>query len=116
MLGIASLLALTSAISASANVVGLVLEDKKVDFSDIPHIPAGLSALGRFTEVEYKDVLPEIKDLNGEEADQLVAAFKEQFKLADESDEKVLEQGFEILIKGFEAFKLFQVIALKIQS
>ena len=116
MLGIASLLALTSAISASANVIGAVLEDKKVNFEDIPQIPSALSALGRFTEVEFNDVFPEIKDLNGEEADQLIAAFKEQFKIADEEGEKVLEQGFEILVKGFEGFKLLQAIAAKIQS
>lgn len=112
-LGIANLMALATVIAASANVAGAVLHDNKVDLKDLPQVPAAISVVGQLSDIDFDQVEPEIKDLTGEEQDALAAHFKKVFDLENDDREQVIEQGFDYLLQGYEAFKSLSALAKK---
>lgn len=116
VLGIDSLIALTTAIASTANVVGEVAHDNKVDFKDLGSLGGAVTAISDLTKVDFDQVLPEIQDLTGEEQDQLAAHFKEKFKLENIEREETIEEGFGYLLKGMEAFLLLKKLSAKIQA
>jgi len=116
MLGISALLALTTAIASTAEVVGDVAHDNAVDFKDLSSLGKAVSAISDLTEVNFDDVLPEIQDLNGEEQEELAAHFAEKFKLENLDREKTIEEGFGYLLKGLEAFLLLKKLSDKIKA
>lgn len=115
-LGIDSLLALTTAIAAFANVVGEVMHDNKVNYQDLPSLGGAIGAISDLTEVDFDAVVPEANDLNGEEQEQLAEHFRVQFKLENAEREESLEKGFDYLLQGIEAFKLLKKLSDKIQK
>lgn len=115
-LGIASLIALTKALAGSATVVSNVMADKKVDYKDAVHIPSALGVVADFAGVDFETVLPEMKDLTGEEQDALAKQFRESFQIENKSKEATIEEGFSMLLQGFEAVRILLALGDKIQG
>lgn len=102
-LPISELKKLTTAVASGAVATFGILEDGKVGFGDIKHVPSVISALRNVSAVDFKAILPQLDDMDAAEADELAAHFKAEFKIADTAKEKVIEQGFEYLLVGVRA-------------
>lgn len=113
-LGVDNIIKLTSCLSVLATSAAAILDDKKVDLKDLVHLPQAVSGIVGIFDIELAEVLPEIDDLTGEEADQLAEAFKASFRLNDASKEAAIEQGFDILLDAYQSLKSIQGLALRI--
>lgn len=113
-IGVSNLVALVTAMSVIASSVAAVAEDKKVNLKDLGQLPNLVSGLVKFKDVDLKQALPEVSDLSGEESDELEKAFKEHFKLQDESKEQSIEKGFKILLDAYTSIQNLKSIALQI--
>lgn len=113
-LGVDNIIKLTSCLAVLATSAAAILDDKKVDLKDLVHLPQAVSGIVGIFDIELAEVLPEIDDLTGEEADQLAEAFKASFRLNDASKEAAIEQGFDILLDAYQSLKSIQGLALRI--
>lgn len=89
-----------SVVAASASlatIAGRILADGKVDFTDLSQIPGLISALGGLGGIAYKEIVPEIQDLDAEEIQTLASVFAEAFDLADDTVEKRVEAGLRLV-------------------
>lgn len=98
--GIANLTILTMGVGELATVGGKVFENGRVDLGDIMHLRSAMSALKKFTDVDYKALWPEAKDIDAEEAEALSSLFEEVFDLppALDSVESIVEAGLAYLL------------------
>jgi hypothetical protein len=96
---VAGLDALGVSISAAASVVDAVLADGKVDFKDLPKLPALLGVLRTMAKVSWKDLPQEASDVDAAEAAKLADLFKREFNITSDSVEETVEQGFNIVLQ-----------------
>jgi cytochrome c556 len=96
---VAGLEALVVSISAAASVVDAVLADGKVDFKDLPKLPALLGVLRTMAKVSWKDLPQEASDVDAAEAAKLADLFKREFNITSDSVEETVEQGFNIVLQ-----------------
>lgn len=89
---------LVKAIGATISVAGQVLADGKVDLRDLAKATDLFSALRKFTDVDYIQLMPEAKDLDAAELAQIAKAFKDAFDLPQDNIEILVEQGLSILV------------------
>jgi hypothetical protein len=89
--------AVVSASASLASIAGRILADGKVDFADLSQIPGLISALGGLGGIAYKEIVPEIKDLDPAELAELADVFAAAFDLADDTIEKRVEAGLKLV-------------------
>lgn len=87
--------------SASAKV----MEDGKVSLGDLRYAPALLNGIKSASGVNYKELLPEAKDMSEGEQAEIAQAFREHFVLkADAADvEATIEEGLVLVLSAIDA-------------
>ncbi len=103
-LSVAELDKLATAVAHAAVVIDGILEDGKVDFSDLGRLPALLGVIREFSSVNFKDVLPQFKDIDPAEAAGLASRFKAVFNLKDDAVEATIKRGLDIFVQLASAF------------
>lgn len=108
-LSIVNLTALTVALAGTATVAGKVFEDGEVTLGDLKHAKAALDTLKKYKGVDYKSLLPEAKDLDDKEREDLAALFAQTFVLppAAKTTEEVVEAGLGYLLLAVQALGVF---------
>lgn len=101
---------LAGAVAKIGTGIGKVLEDGKVDWRDTVHVPAILSGIRELSEVSFQALLPELKDMDDAEREDLAAHFRGAFELPNDSTEAVIEQGLELVLMGLQAVLAFTKI------
>lgn len=115
-LGIVALMSLSTALAHSGNAIGDVFEDGRVDFKDFSRIPAILEAGRDFTGVKFADVLPEVADLDTDEARQLADHFAQVFNISNDTVEGVIEEGMALVVDAVEAAQAMWAVIQRIRS
>lgn len=115
-LGVQDVKAVAAAVAKGTSVVAAILADGTVDFRDMIEVPALFSALRGFAGVDYKAVLPELKDLDDAEKSELAADFAAKFDLPSDSVEKVVEQGYAIVLEAVEAVLAFTKVGALVKK
>lgn len=106
-LGIENVKTLASVAAKMGTAAGKVLEDGVVDWRDTFQLPAFLGALKDVSKVDFKALVPEVKDLDEAEKADLSAHFQKTFDWPDDAVEGVVEQGLEIVLAALEAVLSF---------
>lgn len=115
-LNIENLKSLTVAVAKLGVGMAGVLEDGTVTISDMKHIPAILGGLRSLSVVEYKKLLPEMKDLNDAEREELGKLFGTEFNIVNDSLEATIEQGLALLLMALQAIMTFVSIGEKVKT
>jgi hypothetical protein len=106
---------IASALALASNAVFSVMEDGKINLSDIPKIPQLLSALNNFTEIDYGKLLNEVSEvINPEDAQDIADHFAEVFNIPNDSIEAVIEQGLQLIVSGIEAIHTLKAIVSRL--
>lgn len=100
---IAGLKVVVSNIANAAEVVDAVLADGKVDFKDLPKLPAMLGVLKGFTGISWKDLPHEAGDMDPAEAKELADLFAKEFDISNDKLEATIEQGLQIVYQVVSA-------------
>lgn len=79
------------------NVGGKVYADGKIGLSDLAHVPEFISALRKISEVDWRQVVPEAKDLQAEEVEELIFSFREEFNIPQTGSEIKIEEVLSII-------------------
>lgn len=106
-LDVTSLKQLATAGAKIGTATGKILADGKVDFTDVVHLPAVLNGIKDLSGVDYKALLPELKDLDDTERAELSAHFSATFDIPNDSVEVVVEQGLDICLMVLQAILSF---------
>lgn len=107
---------LTKATAQLGTAVGGVFADGQVTLGDLLYVKDILSALKGFSGVSYKDVLPELKDLDDNERGELAVLFNTTFDLKSDTIEAAVESGFDILTVALQALMAFVEIGTKVKA
>lgn len=100
----------------SVNIVGRILEDKRLDFTDIP---LGLQLASRFNELartNFVQLKGEILDLSTEEVQELLAIIGKQIDLPAHEQSAVVKTVIVELSSALMHVKELYVAALKIKA
>jgi hypothetical protein len=101
---IVGLKAIVVNIAAAAECIDAVMADGKVDFKDLPKLPALLSVFKGFAGVSFKDVPSEALDLDAAEAQVLADLFAKEFDIANDNVEATIEKGLYLVKEILYAF------------
>lgn len=99
MLGIDNIVKLSAAAGSSITVVDGVFGDRNLSLGDLSELPKGVKVIKDLIEIDYKSVLPEIKDLEENEKEALASAFAKNLKLENLTMEAILESGFALIVE-----------------
>jgi len=108
-LGVVNLTLLTTALGQAATVGGLIFEDGDVTIGDVRHLRGVLVALKKLKAVSYLELLPESKDLDDAEREELSALFAQVFVLPSslKTHEEIVEAGIGYLLLAIQAIGIF---------
>lgn len=106
--GINQLIVLSSVIATLGTTVSDVLEDGKVNFSDISALMPLMGAFKDLTTINLDQVVPQLADLDQTEINELARVFGEKFNISNDVLEAKVEQGLSILLKSIDAIKFFK--------
>lgn len=115
-LGIENLKLAAKAVAKIGNGIGGVFEDGKVNAFDVVHLPTIFGGLTAAGQVDFAKLMPEAKDVDEAERPDLAKTFKDEFKLANVSQEQAIEMGFEILTWGLQALSLLAKVRGQVQG
>lgn len=101
---------LVACIAGALTVGGQILADGKVGIGDLARLPQLLGELQGLTGVDYKAVLPQVADLDADELTDLATTFKAAFNLADDTVERVVENGIDIVLQVVQAVAVLKGI------
>lgn len=96
---------LVSAIALTVSAAEALLDDGGVNTSDLKDLPKVLSAIKAYSAVDFKQVIPQAKDIDSAELADLAAHFKAQFHLQDAAAEAMVEQGLDMVIQAVDVIK-----------
>ena len=82
-----------------ANVSGASLADGKIGLEDMAHVGQLVMVFPLFAAVDFVKVADEVKDFNMEDAEALVAQFKAEFNIPQESTEVTIEKVMDIVVR-----------------
>jgi len=116
MAGIDNVKLVLAAVAEAGTATGKIYEDGEVTLGDIRYVPALLKAVKELGAANYKEVLPEAKDISDEEKQELSVLFKEKFDLPSDSVEEVVEQGLDILLMAVQAILSLADIFKKVKK
>lgn len=94
---------LVTYLGAAKKEVDGIMEDHKVSLRDLKHLPGIVRAIKGLVGVDYKQLLPELSDLDDAEKEELKAVFAEAFKLPNPELNEALKDGFAFLIEAVDA-------------
>lgn len=103
--GIENLIAVAVAGARLGSIADDIFEDRKVNFADLPHAMSAFSALRDLADVDFGQVVPEAKDLDQIEKEQLVTEFDKVFDLANDGLEQKVEAGLKLAIEAASALQ-----------
>lgn len=108
-IGITNLTTLTVALGGTGTLIGKIVEDGSVDWTDLWHLRSGLKTLKKFAQVDYQRIWPEAKDIDPSEAEDLAEVFKEAFELPSHlsGTEEIVESGLQYLLDLVDAVLAF---------
>lgn len=106
--GIAQLIVLSNIFATIGTTVSDVLEDGKVNFSDISALMPLLGAFKDLTTLDLNAVVPQLADLSPTEVQELGRVFSEKFNIANDVLEAKVEAGLQILLKSIDTIKFFR--------
>jgi len=89
--------------------VDVALDDNKVSFSEAIGLAFELPGLFKVVK-SYKDVVEELKDLTPDEVEELNVHFANEFDIANDAAEEVVEQVLSLIVTLASAFLKTQVI------
>ena len=115
VLGIDQLVLLISVVASSGGTVAAILEDGKVNWSDTAHIFRLFGHLQDLKNIDFKKVLPEIKDLSTDEITRLGLVFDSKFDLVNDDIEKKVEEGLSEVRKFVESVMYFVKMRTKVK-
>lgn len=99
-----------------ASAAGAVLADGQVTIGDLKHAPALLAGLKGFAGVNYRDALPELKDMDDAEKASLDAAFRAAFDIQANDIEAAVEEGLALLLVAIQAIMAFVDMSAKVKA
>jgi hypothetical protein len=106
--GIAQLIVLSNIFATVGSTVSDVLDDGKVNFSDISALMPLLGAFKDLTTLDLNQVVPQLTDLSQTEVQELGRVFSEKFNIANDVLEAKVEAGLQILLKSIDTIKFFR--------
>lgn len=106
--GIAQLIVLSNICATLGTTVSDVLEDGKVNFSDISALMPLMGAFKDLTTLDLNAVVPQLADLSPTEVQELGRVFSEKFNIANDVLEAKVEAGLQILLKSIDTIKFFR--------
>lgn len=106
--GIAHLIVLSNIFATVGSTVSDVLEDGKVNFSDVTALMPLLGAFKDLTTINLNQVVPQLADLSPTEVQELGRVFSEKFDIANDVLETKVEAGLQILLKSIDTIKFFR--------
>lgn len=112
-LGITEVKELATAAAKLGTAAGKVLADGKVTLADTVHVPGILSGLKDLSGVEFSKLVPEMKDLDEAEREELAAHFSATFDIPNDTVEAVVEQGLALVLMALEAILAFVQVGAK---
>jgi hypothetical protein len=92
------------------NVGGKVWADKKVNTEDLVYIPELFMIFPDIPSVQWKQLVPEGKDVSAEEASQLLNAFNVAFDIPQDALETKIETVLEVISRVVAAIS--EIVAL----
>ena len=99
--GIENLLIITSVLASVGNIAGKAYEDGKLTATDLPDaVMRGAVLIPKLIEIEWNQLIPEAKDLDEGEQAQLLAHFKKEFDIPQDSLELLIEDVIEDIRLG----------------
>ncbi len=116
MADIANLKKLIGPTAKLATSIGGILADGQVTLGDMRYVPDIFSALRGYAGLDYTVVIPELKDLNDVEREELAKLFRDNFNISAETVEAVVEQGFDLLLMALQAILTFVTIGKTIKK
>ena len=96
---IVSLKALVSVGAAIGSVAGATMEDGKVDVKDLALLPKLFPVFPALLAIDFKQVIPEAKDLSEGEALELVEHFKAEFAIPQADLETKIEAVLSLCVR-----------------
>lgn len=106
--GISQLIVLSTVFATMGSTVSDVLEDGKVNFSDVTALMPLMGAFKDLTSLDLNAVVPQLADLSPTEVQELGRVFSEKFNIANDVLETKVEAGLQILLKSIDAIKFFR--------
>jgi hypothetical protein len=96
------------------NLGGKVLEDNKVNAADFVHVGDLVTMFPLMLSVDFAMVMPEAKDIQAGEADEMIAHFKAEFDIPQDNLEVTIETVLDVALTVVNAIlKLVNIFSKK---
>ena len=100
--------------SKLGNIGGKVLEDGKVNPADFVHVGDLVTMFPLLLSVHFDQAIPEAKDIQAGEADELIAHFKAEFDIPQDNLEVTIETVLDVVLTVVNAIlKLVNIFKKK---
>ena len=81
------------------SISGSVLEDGKINIADMAQVGQLVMVFPLFAGLDFAKVADEVKEFNMADAEALVAQFKAEFNIPQESTEVTIEKVLDIVVR-----------------